>query len=378
MDFQVVVLAGGTSEKLSPLVSKDVPKALLPVANRPAISYVLDLLESSDLKDIIVVSKRPSSSISAPPPVRSWALPFANAPVRLLQVVEGQEAARLVGAWISSAYLDRLVVEVVAVTEDIGTAGALRAISKRLVANDVLVISGDLVTDVLPGAVAATHRRNGAAVTALLCSVPVSGPSDAASSGGKDKAKKPCRLNIVGLDITRQFLLHVVSGTDVEKDVRVYKRKIRAVGQMEIRSDLMDAHLYAFNRTTLQDVLEQKEAYRSIRLEVLPYLVKSQLRSAPSGGEGTIVDETGNVVVPPSSNLQCLSQHRAIAPSAFKQDLLASSGGGTHRCCVYIASKNKYCHRLNSIQAYCDINRDVIGEASHLSGYSFSSHNNII
>ncbi|XP_047081117.1 translation initiation factor eIF-2B subunit gamma-like [Lolium rigidum] len=347
MDFQVVVLAGGTSEKLSPLVSKDVPKALLPVANRPAISYVLDLLESSDLKDIIVV-------------------------------VEGQEAARLVGAWISSAYLDRLLVEVVAVTEDIGTAGALRAISKRLVANDVLVISGDLVTDVLPGAVAATHRRNGAAVTALLCYVPVSGPSDAASSGGKDKAKKPSRLNIVGLDITRQFLLHIVSGTDVEKDVRVYKRKIRAVGQMEIRSDLMDAHLYAFNRTTLQDVLEKKETYRSIRLEVLPYLVRSQLRSAPSGGEGTIVDETGNVIVPPNSNLQCLSQHRAIAPSAFKQDLLSSSGGETHRCCVYIAGKNKYCHRLNSIQAYCDINRDVIGEASHLSGYSFSSHNNII
>lgn len=77
------------------------------------------------------------------------------------------------------------------------------------------MISGDLVTDVLPGAVAATHRRNGAAVTALLCSVPVSGPSDAASSGGKDKAKKPCRLNIVGLDITRQFLLHVVSGLSI-------------------------------------------------------------------------------------------------------------------------------------------------------------------
>ncbi|KQJ97549.1 translation initiation factor eIF-2B subunit gamma [Brachypodium distachyon] len=346
MDFQVVVLAGGTSEKLSPLVSKDVPKALLPVANRPAISYVLDLLESSDLKDIIMV-------------------------------VEGQEAARLVRAFVSSTYLDRLLVEVVAVPEDIGTAGALRAISKRLVANDVLVVSGDLVTDVLPGAVAATHRRNGAAVTAVLCYVPVSGPSDA-PSGVKDKAKKPNRLNIVGLDMTRQFLLHIVSGTDVEKDVRIYKRKIQAVGQMEIRSDLMDAHLYAFNRTTLQDVLEQKETYRSIRLEVLPYLVRSQLISAPSGGEGTIVDETGNGVVPSNSNLQCLSQHRAIAPSAFKQEFLSRSGGGTRRCCVHIASKSKYCHRLNSIQAYCDINRDVVGEASHLSGYSFSTHNNIV
>jgi hypothetical protein len=33
-------------------------------------------------------------------------------PCALLQVVEGQEAARLVGAWVSSAYVDRLAVEV--------------------------------------------------------------------------------------------------------------------------------------------------------------------------------------------------------------------------------------------------------------------------
>ncbi|KAL6602723.1 hypothetical protein ACP70R_043084 [Stipagrostis hirtigluma subsp. patula] len=346
MDFQVVVLAGGTSENLSPLVSKDVPKALLPVANRPVLSYVLDLLEANDLNHLIVV-------------------------------VEGHEAARLVGAWVSSAYVDRLSVDVVAVPEDLGSAGALRFISKRLTANDILVISGDLVTDVLPGAVAATHRRSGAAVTALLCSVPVSGPSDVASSGGKDKAKKPNRLNIVGLDMTKQFLLHIVSGTNVEKDVRVHKRKLRAVGQMEIRSDLMDAHLYAFKRTILQEVLEKKEAYRSVRLEVLPHLVRSQLRSTSSGANGTTVDETGNSVVPSIGNLQCLSQHRVVAPSAFKQGVLSSSSG-THRCCVYIANKSKYCHRLNSIQAYCDINRDVVGEASHLSGYSFSAQNNII
>lgn len=119
MDFQVVVLAGGTSKNLVPLVSKvfphflstfnfsssliphensrflkltkssrelrfwicfasienshflsrkqifpltkqsstpqEVPKALLPVANRPVLSYVLELLELNNLKDLIVV-----------------------------------------------------------------------------------------------------------------------------------------------------------------------------------------------------------------------------------------------------------------------------------------------------------------------------------
>lgn len=31
----------------------------------------------------------------------------------------------------------------------------------------------------------------------------------------------------------------------------------------------------------------------------------------------------------------------------------------THKCCVYVASSSKYCARLNSIQAFSEINRDV-------------------
>lgn len=73
-------------------------------------------------------------------------------------------------------------------------------------------MSGDLVTEIQPGAVAATHRRHDAVVTAMLCPVPVSGPSDAGSSGAKDKSKKTGRYNIIGLDPTKQFLLHIATG----------------------------------------------------------------------------------------------------------------------------------------------------------------------
>lgn len=83
MGFQVVVLAGGLSKKLYPLVSKDVPKALLPVGNKPVLSYVLELLEASNLKDIIVV-------------------------------VSGEDAALCVGNWVTEAVHDRLRVEVCA------------------------------------------------------------------------------------------------------------------------------------------------------------------------------------------------------------------------------------------------------------------------
>ncbi|KAL3850211.1 hypothetical protein ACJIZ3_012093 [Penstemon smallii] len=354
MDFQVVVLAGGFSKTLDPLVSQEVPKALLPVANRPVISYVLELLEQNDLKNAIIV-------------------------------VEGKTAADLISSWISSTIDDdRLHVEVAVVREDVGTADALRSIDHRLTAKDILVVSGDLVTDITPGAVAATHRRHDAVVTAMLCSIPVSGSSDTGSAGAKDKSKKAGRYNIIGLDPTKQFLLHIAAGAEIEKDIRVQKSILRAVGQVEIRADLMDAHVYAFKRSVLQDVLNQKETFRSLKRDVLPYLVRSQLRSelVLNGAQS---DENGNGTDAMQNSKVMLSQllTNASMPSfheicALGPDGLAPDLKKTHKCCVYIANKNKYCARLNSIQAFSDINRDVIGDANHLSGYTFSAHNNII
>jgi hypothetical protein len=47
-EFQPVILAGGYGSRLGVLVEESsVPKALLPVANRPLLSYQLDLLEKA-------------------------------------------------------------------------------------------------------------------------------------------------------------------------------------------------------------------------------------------------------------------------------------------------------------------------------------------
>ncbi|KAK8476700.1 hypothetical protein V6N13_056171 [Hibiscus sabdariffa] len=353
MDFQVVVLAGGSSKNLTPLVSKELPKPLLPVANRPVLSYVLHQLEQNNLKDLIVV-------------------------------VEGEDTALVVGAWISGTFIDRLHVEIAAVPEDIGTAGAIRAISHHLTAKDILVVSGDLVSDVPPGAVAATHRRHDAAVTAMLSSIPVSGPLDSGSSGGKDKAKKLGRYNIIGLDPGKQFLLHIATGAEIEKDARLPKHILRAVGQMEIRSDLMDAHMYAFKRSVLQEVLDLKDTFQSLKEDVLPYLVRSQLKSEALSNRTPQGEENGNEKVTSQNNQVFVSRILANSSTPSFHDHSSENPDGsaptrkTHKCCAYIASSGSYCVRLNSIQAFMDINRDVTGEADHLlTGTSSDPNNNI-
>lgn len=95
------------------------------------------------------------------------------------------------------------------------TADALRAVMHRLTAEDFLVVSGDLVSDVPVGAVAAAHRRQEALLTALLCA-----RASDSEPGSVDKTKQPSACDIIGLDSTEKYLLYVTTGTQVSVPLR--------------------------------------------------------------------------------------------------------------------------------------------------------------
>ncbi|WVZ23894.1 hypothetical protein V8G54_002438 [Vigna mungo] len=143
---------------------------------------------------------------------------------------------------------DFLKINRVYTPEDVGTVGTIRAISHHLTAKDNLVVSGDLITDVPLGAVAATHKRHDA----------------------------------IGYHASR----------------------------IEIRADMMDAHLYA---SILQEVLDQKSAFHSLKHDVLPYLFRSQLKSEVLFNGMPQVEENGTEKVISQSNQQMLSQILANA-----------------------------------------------------------------
>jgi glucose-1-phosphate thymidylyltransferase len=52
--MQAVILAAGEGNRVRPL-TKNRPKAMIPVANRPIIGYVIDALVQNGIRDIIVV-----------------------------------------------------------------------------------------------------------------------------------------------------------------------------------------------------------------------------------------------------------------------------------------------------------------------------------
>lgn len=50
-----VILAGGEGSRLHPLNANGVPKVLMPVANRPLLTFPLRMLEEGGITDVLVV-----------------------------------------------------------------------------------------------------------------------------------------------------------------------------------------------------------------------------------------------------------------------------------------------------------------------------------
>jgi NDP-sugar pyrophosphorylase family protein len=141
--LQAVILAGGMGTRLRPLTVNR-PKPVVPLLNVPFLRYQLGLLEAHGVTDVIL-------SVSHLPDV--------------IQRVMGAEALGAVRL--------RAVVE----PEPLGTAGGVRNASDLVegVEGRVVVLNGDVLTDLDLGAMLAAHEARGARASIYL--TPVENPT---------------------------------------------------------------------------------------------------------------------------------------------------------------------------------------------------------
>ena len=131
--MQAVIMAGGEGSRLRPLTG-NVPKPMLPVANRPLMEHIVLLCKKHGFTDIVATVQFLSSVI------RNH---FGD------------------GADLGVS-LDYTTEEV-----PLGTAGSVRA-AQDLLSGPFLVISGDALTDLDLAEVVEFHRARGAAATMVL------------------------------------------------------------------------------------------------------------------------------------------------------------------------------------------------------------------
>jgi mannose-1-phosphate guanylyltransferase len=137
-EIDAVVLVGGKGARLRPLTC-ETPKPMLPSAGVPLLAHLLSRIARVGIRRVVL-----STSYRA----------------EVFEEYFGD--GRALG----------LDLRYVAEPEPLGTAGAIRNAAGALVADDVLVFNGDILSGVEVPAVLETHRKVGADVTLHLVKVP--------------------------------------------------------------------------------------------------------------------------------------------------------------------------------------------------------------
>lgn len=139
--MKALLLAGGFGTRLRPLTYTR-PKHLLPIANRPHIEHVFDLLRRHGISDVILTTSY---------------------------------LAEAFGETVDRAKADGINVEVTHEEVALGTAGAVKHAQTQIEDETFLVFNGDILTDVDLDALVEFHREKSAEATILL--TPVDDPS---------------------------------------------------------------------------------------------------------------------------------------------------------------------------------------------------------
>src|SRR3989338_921587 len=134
--MKAAILAGGLGTRLHPL-TLDLPKPMMPMANRPIMSYLMELLARHGFADLCVLLYHQPEVIKD-------------------HFKDGGEFG--------------VTIKYVEATKDFGTAGAIRLAYPNL-KEPLLVISADLITDINLAAALDFHRQKKSLATMVLTRV---------------------------------------------------------------------------------------------------------------------------------------------------------------------------------------------------------------
>ncbi|KAJ2552701.1 Translation initiation factor eIF-2B subunit gamma [Coemansia sp. RSA 1933] len=251
-EFKAIVLAL-SDDSMFPLTERQsMPKALLPIANKPMLWYVLQWLEQGGILDIKVVTTREAES-------------------DILNYIE--------------VYKGIANVTVKCMNEAYGTADTLRQLAPQI-KSDVIVVPCDLIIDVPTTQFLDMFRMRRPAIAALFFET-------MKSEGGGGSAKANNMLPVVGIDQPSSRLVFiqdispdeskVASATmpivqkagKVKEEIAVDMSLVRKFPSIAVSGKMQDSHVYVLQRWVLDYILASPEI-TSLQDDLLPLFVEAQ------------------------------------------------------------------------------------------------------
>ncbi|KAM3962282.1 eukaryotic translation initiation factor 2B subunit gamma [Aphomia sociella] len=338
LEFQSVVLAAGRGSRL-PDVGGDVSKCLLPVGPYPVLWYSLNMLEKMGFQEtMVVVLNEDQSAISNA---------LEKCPLKI-----------------------KYNLIPIPAEEDWGTADSMKHISNRVLktTTDILVLSGDLITNINLNDVLNLHRKHDASLTTLFFN---NGPEEWIELPGLKSKTKPDR-DLVCIDKETQRLVFLASASDFEESVTLPRILIKKFDSISLYSRLLDAHVYVMKKWVLNYLVES-DKFTSVKGELIPYIVKKQLSKPKNEGDKKGLSEknldvtvdifdcaTENGFESKIREMSSYNDHRLGSKGVYYNDIV--------RCYAHIPNKNTFGMRINTLSTFYLCNNKILSKWEELTG----------
>lgn len=334
LEFQAVVLAAGRGSRL-PDVGGNVTKCLLPVGPYPVLWYSLNSLEKLGFQDVMVV-------------------------------VLDEDKSNILNALEKCPLKIKYELIVIPSDEDWGTANTLKHVSTRVV-SDLIVVSGDLITNANLNEVVNLYRKHDASLATLFFN---NGPEEWIELPGPKSKAKPDR-DLVGIDKETQRLMFVASASDFEENVSLPRYLIKKFDSISLYSRLMDAHFYVMKKWVVNFIVDI-DKFTSMKGEVIPYVVKKQL-SKPKNQVDKKTSEK-NVEMTDDifhfaaeqgyeskiRQMSTYNDHFCGSRDVYNNDII--------RCYAHIPSKETFGIRVNTLSSFYLANNKIIQKWQEIMG----------
>lgn len=242
--------------------------------------------------------------------------------------------------------------------EDWGTANSLKHISSR-VTTDLLIVSGDLISNINLNEVLNLHRKHDATLTTLFFNT---GPEEWRELPGLKTKAKPDR-DLVCIDKETSRLVFLASASDFEENVRIPRLLMKKFSSLSMYSRLLDAHVYVMKHWVLNYLVE-KDEFTSLKGELIPHIVKKQLTMPKNLAEKKGTSEKNVQITPDIFAFAIENDYgdKIRELSAFNDHVLGHKGvyhNDQLRCYAHIPSPDTFGIRINTFPAFCYSNYKV-------------------
>ncbi|KAF9072943.1 UDP-3-O-glucosamine N-acyltransferase [Rhodocollybia butyracea] len=353
-EFLAVVIVGFGNE-LVPLTSNDgvepCPKALVPVANRPMIDYVLSWIEQSGVKDVLLIC------------------PSIHRPMISHHVHSG----------LSTLHIDVQTYDE-SPESNTGTCTLLRHFANRI-SEDFIVLPCDFIPppSLSLSTILNKYRTENVSDGSIATTCWFATQQPDKNLLVEDWGSIPPPVPMVWDDSTGT-LLQIETAEDLDHNSDEMELRMSLLSQYprtKLSNKYQDSHVYVCRRSIL-DLLQEKKHFDSFREEFIPWLCKIQYQRRKREKYGPILNPITNVLTQdvslkhstlrtnPKVTTKGVLHQSSDADASSPFDPESTTDSSSLRVGIVLHStKTGYATRVNNIHSLLDMNRRMLAEATY-------------